>query len=256
MSLSDAILKDLSTRLSGVVRKRKPTSSTAPNRRPNPTPATQPVSVAKGPPQPDQRNATLTEEQQKALKRWNSLTEEQQKDLSAQYTSAVNKRKTEREHAKYRPKGSRTYKSGPEWEKWSKEQSTTDSAATEATDTTPIPAEIAAAAAAAASSSSSSFLLSTRQGKLEAFTSCFLVAYFSASLLLPKDFNHTFTKQLCFGLLMGLCVLADQRGLLRTCCGGMEGMAVGMVLLWSVNMATPLIVLGCIGTCIIGGKLR
>ena len=254
MSLSDAILKDLSTRLSGgVVRKRVPT---APNRRPNTTPAKQPVSVAKGPPQPNQRNATLTEEQQKALKRWNSLTEEQRKDLSAQYTSAVNKRKMEREHAQYRPKGSRTYKSGPEWEKWSKEQSITDSAATDATDTTSTTAETGASAGAASSSSSSSFLLSTRQGKLEAFTSCFLVAYFSASLLLPTEFNHTFTKQLCFGLLMGLCVLADQRGWLRICCGGMEGMAVGMVLFWSVNMATPLIVLGCIGTCIVGGKLR
>ena len=233
-SIGESLIRDLERRgVPGIVR-RKPTTSSTPKptatSKPTPTPTKtlHSFSTTTNQPKPIKTTqridpATLTEEQKLALKRWTSLSEEQQKDLSTKYVDAVNKKKKEKMEASYRP-STNSKKKDPstdynKWDQWAKEHVKEEKNST-STHSKPTPSSYSVI---------HTNLLQSTQCKIEAFISCFLFSMATASICLPVELgSHTLTKQICFGLLMGACVLADQKGYVITCLGGLEGMTCGM----------------------------
>ena len=68
---------------------------------------------------------------------------------------------------------------------------------------------------------------------------------------------------LCFGLLMGACVLADQKGYVITCLGGLEGMTCGMGLFRFIgkiigndDMGLISLLIVTVGIGVVGVQLR
>lgn len=249
-SISDAIIRDLEKRgVPGVVRQRHVSVSKATKSAAAKTESSTSKSLPKPTPPPTR---PLSDEQKLALQRWNSLTEEQQHDLSTQYSQVVQKKKLAKENAQYRPDTAVNQVPSTDynkWNKWAKEETTEEDEEAEA-------ARGLDSSTAPLSTTTALGLLATTPGKVEAFFSCFLLAWVFTSIVLPLALNHTFTKQLCFGLLMGCCVLADQRGHLVAVCGGFQGAVVGMVLGNGVGMEWRLVGLGSISVGILGCNLR
>lgn len=254
-TIGDAVIRDLQKRgVRGTVRERKEhsASTTSPspfsnnkNMKVNPTKMTPPSTQ-------NINSKDLTEEQKEALKKWNSLTKDQQKDLSAKYTAAVKKKKMERDAAKYRPKNVKKCKTGQEWQKWAIENDANMTETNKQKQFTPESPPIPATTSAVARSSSY-FILTTTKGKIEASITCFLLAFVCTALLLPTEWNYTFTKQLCFGLFMGICVLTDQRGMLIACCRGFQGMTAGIVALHLIGSEAPILI--TVGSIVTGGAM-
>ena len=237
--MMDGIIRDLERRgLPGVIRQREVTTTAKTKTK---TKTTTTTTSSPLPPRPNMGTqhidpSTLTDEQKLALKRWSSLTKQQREDLSAKYTDAVNKKKQAKEDAAYRPSTRQDPSTDySKWDKWAKEENN-ETFEDDSTTTT-----VAPDITTTFSSVLNSGRLSTTLGKIEAFLCCFFFSFSAAFLLLPVELGtHTFTKQVCFALLMGVCVLADQKGHVILCFRGLEGGLCGMLLFY-VILAPPIV---------------